>query len=393
MFVVRLLVSLIALFLIGTALWDLFETVVLPRRVSRRFRLTALYFRSTWRIWSSVARHITSVGRREAVLAVYGPLALLSLLMLWVVLLIVSYALLLWGLGSPLHAVSTPASLGTDLYFSGTTLLTLGLGDVLPASSGARMISVAEVGTGFGVLALVIGYLPVLYQAFSRREVKISLLDAHAGSPPTAGALLGRQPPSRRARRLAVVLSDWETWSAELLETHLSYPLLAYYRSQHEDQSWVAGLTMILDTCALVLASCQGLNLDEELSEQAAFTFAMARHAAVDLARIFGPDDDGRHTAAHRLPPDERARLHNLLTSTGVIKGGNGSGKVEGMLDELRSLYEPYVADLSAYLLMPLPPWVPSASAVDDWQTTADGVTAPSVSTLSRHTLSSRVGL
>jgi hypothetical protein len=393
MFIVRLLVILVALFLIGTALWDLFETVVLPRRVSRRFRLTALYFRGTWRIWSSVARHITSIGRREDILAVFGPLALLSLLILWVVLLVVSYALLLWGLGSPIHGVAVPSSLGTDLYFSGTTLLTLGLGDVLPASSTARIISVVEVGTGFGVLALVIGYLPVLYQAFSRREVNISLLDAHAGSPPSAGALLGRQPPNRRARRLASVLSAWETWSAELLETHLSYPLLAYYRSQHEDQSWVAGLTMILDTCALVLASCQGLNLDEELSEQAAFTFAMARHAAVDLARVFSPDGNGHHPVDHRLPPEERARLHNLLTSTGVIKAGNGSGKVVGKLDELRGLYEPYVADLSAYLLMPLPPWVPRTSALDDWQTTPDGITAPSVSTLSRHTLSSSVGL
>jgi hypothetical protein len=313
--------------------------------------------------------------------------------MLWVVLLIAAYGLLLWGLGSPLHAVSAPTSFGTDLYFSGTTLLTLGLGDVLPASSSARTISVAEVGTGFGVLALVIGYLPILYQAFSRREVNISLLDAHAGSPPTAGALLGRQPPNRRARRLAHVLADWETWSAELLETHLSYPLLAYYRSQHEDQSWVAGLTMVLDTCALVLASCQGLNVDEELSEQAAFTFAMARHAAVDLARVFGPDDPSRHTADHRLPPDERARLHNLLTMSGVVKGENGSGKVEGKLDELRSLYEPYVADLSAYLLMPLPPWVPPVSSLDDWQTTPDGLIAPSITTLSRHTLSSGIGL
>jgi hypothetical protein len=313
--------------------------------------------------------------------------------MLWIVLLIVAYGLLLWGLGSPLHTTVAPGTFGTDLYFSGTTLLTLGLGDALPATSSARIISVVEVGTGFGVLALVIGYLPVLYQAFSRREVNISLLDAHAGSPPSAGALLGRQPPNRRARRLSGVLSNWENWSAELLETHLSYPLLAYYRSQHEDQSWVAGLTMILDTCALVLASCQGLNLDEELSEQAAFTFAMARHAAVDLARVFGPDGNGRHVIDHRLPPEERARLHNLLTKAGVIKSGNGSGKVVSKLDELRGLYEPYVADLSAYLLMPLPPWVPPASSLDDWQTTPDGLTAPSISTLSRHTLSSSVGL
>ena len=297
----------------------------------------------------------------------------------------------LWGLGSPLVSSGGPTSLGTDLYFSGTTLLTLGLGDVLPHSAGSRLITVAEVGTGFGVLALVIGYLPILYQAFSRREVNISLLDAHAGSPPSAGALFRRQPPDRRASRLAKVLSDWEGWSAELLETHLSYPLLAYYRSQHEDQSWVAGLTMILDSCALVLAFVESLNLDEELTEQAAFTFAIARHAAADLSRLFGTDEARRQALDHRLSADDRARLRAILLGCGV-RSGSSSAKVEGKLDELRRLYEPYVSDLAAYLLMPLPPWAPPESALDDWQTTADNVTAPSINDLSASTRSSPVG-
>ncbi len=253
---------------------------------------------------------------------------------------------------------------------------------MLPHANSSRLITVAEVGTGFGVLALVIGYLPILYQAFSRREVNISLLDGHAGSPPSAGALLSRQPPDRRASRLSKVLADWEGWSAELLETHLSYPLLAYYRSQHEDQSWVAGLTMILDTCSLVLAFAESLDLDEELTEQAAFTFAMARHAAADLARVFGSDEEGRAAASLRLPVEERHRVRALLLGCGV-RAGSEQDRVEGKLDELRELYEPYVADLAAYLLMPLPPWAPPSTALDDWQTTADGRTAPSIASLS----------
>jgi hypothetical protein len=383
-------VVVLAVCLILVVLWDGFETVILPRRVSRRLRLTAVYARGTWYVWSLLARKVTSLQRRESFLAVYGPVALLALLALWASLLIVAYGLLIWGLGSTLvTSTHTPVGLGTDLYYSGTTFLTLGLGDVLPRTGLMRLIAVLEVGTGFAVLALVIGYLPVLYQAFSRRETRISLLDAHAGSPPSAGALLVRDPPGRRSRRLAAMLAEWEGWSAELLESHLSYSLLAYYRSQHEDQSWVAALTVILDSCALVLACPQTLVQDEELVEQAAYTFAMARHAAADLARVFGADTPGRFTLAERLPAAERARLKNLFVRVGVTLESEGT-TVEHALDDIRALYEPYVSGLSQYLLMPLPPWVPAAGAQDDWQTTADGVTAPSIAGLVSYRLSTR---
>ena len=386
MHVLRIIVAIAAVLLIITVLWDAFETVVLPRRVSRRFRLARLYTRGTWRVWSVLARRVPSITRREAVLAIYGPIALLVLLALWVFLLISAYALLLWGLGSPLTvAGSAPARLGTDLYFSGTTLLTLGLGDVIPHAGPARGVVVVEVGTGFGMLALVIGYLPILYQAFSRREARISLLDAHAGSPPSAGALLLRHPPNRRARRLTGILATWEDWAAELLETHLSYPLIAYYRSQHEDQSWVAALAMILDTCALVLACGNGLVEDDELAEQAAFTFALARHAAVDLAQVFRTPRTSMAFRDGRLPPAERDRLRDVLERIGVPADARNDNETDGRLDKLRALYEPYMEGLATYMLMPLPPWAPAPDALDDWQTTADGVTAPSVAELLSH--------
>jgi hypothetical protein len=375
----RMCAVVLALCMIAVVLWDGFESVVLPRRVSRRFRLAALYARGTWTVWSAISRRVHSLVRRESTLAVYGPLALLALLALWAGLLIVAYGLLIWGLGSTLVTTNqTPVGLGTDLYYSGTTFLTLGLGDVLPRTGLMRLIAVLEVGNGFALLALVIGYLPVLYQAFSRRETRISLLDAHAGSPPSAGALLVRDPPDRRSRRLTSILAEWEGWSAELLESHLSYPLLAFYRSQHDDQSWVAALTVILDSCALVLACGRSLVQDEELAEQAAYTFAMARHAAADLARVFRADTVDHFSLDDRLPDTERARLKNIFAEVGVPMESYGSN-VEISLDDIRALYEPYVAGLSHYLLMPLPPWVPAEGALDDWQTTLQGVTAPSI--------------
>ena len=378
----RVCAVVLALCLIAVVLWDGFESVVLPRRVSRRFRLAALYARGTWVVWSSLARKVPSPVRRESFLAVYGPLALLALLALWAGLLIVAYGVLIWGLGSTLvTAGHTSVGLGTDLYYSGTTFLTLGLGDVLPRNGLMRLIAVLEVGNGFAVLALVIGYLPVLYQAFSRRETRISLLDAHAGSPPSAGALLVRDPPDRRARRLSAILAEWEGWSAELLESHLSYPLLAYYRSQHDDQSWVAALTVILDSCALVLACGRSLVRDEELAEQAAYTFAIARHAAADLARVFRTDIPGNFSLEDRLPDTERARLQNMFAKVGVSAESYGSS-VEISLDDIRALYEPYVSGLAQHLLMALPPWVPADGAFDDWQTTLQGVTAPSIAGL-----------
>jgi Ion channel len=404
--VVHIVAVIAAVLLIAVVLWDAFETVVLPRRVSRRIRLTRVYFRSTWRAWSALARRVPSLERRENTLAVYGPLALLLLLALWAFLLIVAYALLLWAMGSPLvMAGGEVPGFGADLYYSGTTFLTLGLGDVFPRPGLVRAVAVVEVGTGFAMLALVIGYLPVLYQSFSRRELRISLLDAHAGSPPTAGALLLRHPPNRRGRRLTAILAEWEDWSAELLETHLSYPVLAYYRSQHEEQSWVAGLTVILDACALVLACAGGgilvtaedadtqwsTTVADELAEQAAFTFAMARHAAIDLAQFFRTPRPRIARADGRLSPAEHARLRDLLTTVGIKSGaGQGGedssgGEIEVRLKELhvlRALYEPYIEGLAEFLLMALPPWAPEPGALDDWQTTADGATAPSVTAL-----------
>ncbi|GAC1358704.1 MAG: hypothetical protein NVSMB42_17940 [Herpetosiphon sp.] len=352
--------AIVAIVLLFGILLDAFETMILPRRVSRGFRPTVLFYVFGWRIWSKSSRLIRMKHRRESFLSAFGPLSLLLLLALWAGGMIVGFSLLQWSLGSQVSISQGVPTIFTDLYLSGTTFFTLGLGDIVPLSRAARFFVVLEAGTGFGFLAVVIGYLPVLYQAFSRREATISLLDARAGSPPSAGELLRRQELLQDQESLLYVLREWERWSAELLESHLSFPLLAYYRSQHDEQSWVSMLTMILDLSALVMVSLPGT-----AQRTARLTFAMARHAAVDLSQIF--QTRPQQKTGNRLPPADLDRLRQML--------GDDERSLEGTalahLTELRSLYEPYILALSNYLLLPLPHWVPATQTPDDWETSA----------------------
>src|SRR2546426_6905674 len=278
----RILAVIFGIVLILLVALDAFETIILPRRVARRFRLVRLITFVIQLGWKSLG-YVTRAGaRRESILSYLGPLSLLALFGFWAVLFVFGFALLLWGLALPLNAPDKPISFVTYLYLSGTTFFTLGLGDVTPLPGVARLLVVIEVALGLGFLALVIGYMPVIYQAFSRRELRISLLDARAGSPATAAELLRRNCAGKNVEELLIMLRDWEPWCADILESHLSYPALAYYRSQHDQQSWLEALTVILDTCALILAGTESIP-----DGPARFAFAMARHTVVDLAQVF----------------------------------------------------------------------------------------------------------
>jgi hypothetical protein len=360
-------------------LFDAFQTIILPRRATGRYRLTRLFYIATWRPWSFFVRRICTLRTRETAFSFYGPLSLIFLLALWAGVLVVGFALIFYALGSPFNdamkngAMKSNAML-SDLYVSGTTLFTLGLGDVIPRDGWARMLVIFESGTGLGLLAVVMGYFPVLYGAFSRREVSISLLDARAGSPPTAVEMLRRHAYSGGDDALTLLLVEWERWSAELLESHISYPLLCYFRSQHTNQSWLSALTAVLDTSALLIAGVQG-----HKSRQAQLTFAMARHALVDLAQIFSlppltnaadrlPDsgtESGLRSSPHSSPHSSYDQLYALLCQGGVsvCRDGNSAER----LRQMRNLYEGYAQALSQHLAMPLPPWVQETPHKDNW--------------------------
>ncbi len=362
----RLLLAIPGLALILIILWDAFETIILPRRVARRLRLTSVFYRSIWTFASSIARLMRNHKKREKYLGMFGPLSLLMLLAMWAAGLIIGYAVLLWSTEARLNVSPADTTFGTYVYLSGVTFLTLGYGDVAPILPMGRALVVIEAATGFGLLAIVIGYLPVLYQSFSRREVNISLLDARAGSPSSAAEMLRRHGESGHMHDLDRVLHDWEHWSAELLESHLSYPVLCYFRSQHDNQSWLAALTTVLDTCSLVLVGVEGAP-----TWQAKLTFAMARHAVVDIAQIFRTAPSAPETCVVRLFPGDLERMREILGENSAhLRDGE---EAEQKLVELRLMYEPYVCALSEMLLMPLPPWILGSDAIDNWKTSAWG--------------------
>jgi hypothetical protein len=350
------------LILIFSVLWDSFETIVLPRRVVSRLSLARLFYRLVWAPWSAAARRQRSANRRENYLSYFGPLSQIMLLGLWATGLIVGFALLQWAIGSQFSTPNGAASLASDLYVSGSMFFTLGVSDIVPHAHLARILAVMEGGVGFGFLAMIISYLPAMNGAFSRREVDVSLLDERAGSPPCAVELLRREAEHGSSGGVEQFLHEWERWSAELLEIHLSYPVLGYFRSQHENQSWLAALTMVLDLSTLAMVGIEGVQ-----AWPAQMTFAMARHTAVDLSQVLGvppclPDEE-------RLPHDQLIRLRAELAASGAHL--RKDTEADRRLNELRAMYEPYVCALSRHLLMDLPPWEPAESQRDNWQTTA----------------------
>lgn len=344
--------------LIAVILWEGFETIVLPRRVTRRFRLTRLFYRSTWRAWAKVVGTIVPPRWQETWLSVFGPLSILFLLMLWAIGLIVGFALLHWANGSAVSTHGSSYGFLTDLYLSGTTFFTLGIGDVVPHGPAARLLVVIESGMGFAFLAIIIAYLPALNQSFARREVSISLLDARAGSPPTAAEMIRRHCDETGMAALKQLLYEWEQWSSELLEGHLSYPILAYFRSQHDNESWLAALTAILDCCALVM-----IGPESPCQRQARLTFAMARHAIVDLCVIFRTAP--RQPRHDRLRPEILAELQAVVAAAGLTLDSKESRQ---KLRELSETYEPYLNALASYFQITIPPWINAERRQDNWQ-------------------------
>jgi hypothetical protein len=334
-------------------LLDGFEAMILPRRVSRKIRLAKLFYLTVWGPWSAIASRLPP-KRRNLWLAWFGPFSLLMLFTLWAKILVVAFAALHWAAQTPMQ--SGPVDFAGDLYFSGVTFFTLGFGDVTPIGSTGRILAVGEAGLGFAFLALVIGYMPTIYQTFSRREVMISMLDARAGSPPCGSQVLIRMS---RAGALKPGLDEffgtWEQWCAELLEATISYPVIAYYRSQHDNQSWLAALTAMLDATAMAIANESGATN----TYQAQVTFAVARHAVVDIALLFG------------VPPDKVMRRLDCSTIRRQMElAGFGMISVP-KLDDLRAMYEPFLNGLSRHFLSPLPPIASDSNMADNWQSSA----------------------
>jgi hypothetical protein len=357
----HILIGVIGGVLVLLMLAEIFFAFLLPRRVKRDPAIVRSVFNYAWLPWRRLSRSM-SPQAADTMLGLYGPFGLLLNLVLWIGALMLGFACLQWAAGSHLGPMHSAVSFGDDLYFSAATMTTDGPAALTAQSTFARVIQVIDSGSGLAVLAIVIGYLPSLYQAFSRREATVSQLDARAGSPPSAGRLVIRSTQRDGWPALNRYLSGWETWVAELMETHLAYPVLAYFRSQHINQNWLSAMCTVLDACAFTIAAAPPGTVDS-----ARFTYAIARHAVVDLSYSFHVDP--LQPVSDRLPPEDLEELLRELREAGV-EPASDLASIQKRLDYMRAAYEPYITALGRRLELALPPWLAPESPTDNWRTT-----------------------
>ena len=361
---IELAVGLLCASLIAAILHDAFEVMLLPRRVKSKMRIVRYFFKGTWFVWSALGSKITSEDRRHSFLGLYGPLSLVLLLIVWAVGLIGAFGGIFWSL-NPTQFSSHPWL--NQAYFSGVTFFTLGYGDIVPHVAWSKALAVCEAGTGLGFIAMVIGYLPVIYQLFSRREAQVIMLDSMAGSPPVCTTMICRYAEGHGLDALDGFLLRWQQWAAELLESQLSYPMLAYYRSQHDNQSWLAALTAVMDVSVLIMVGFDGVR-----TLQARLTFGTARLATIEMGRVLGAGP--RPFEEERLSSDGFAEIKNRLAAAGLRFVDEE--EAEERLASFRDTYEPFLNGLANHLLLSLPGWFSDVDQLDNWMNSPRGKSA-----------------
>ncbi len=266
-------------FCIALVLLDVFETVVVPRPTPGRFRIARHLTALSWRGWRLMGRRLGNGLSRERILGIYAPALVIALLICWLIVLVLGYGLVLYALRGELRPV--PADLGTTIYFAGTSVLTLGFGDVLATGPLARIVALTSAANGLGVVALVITYLFSLFGSFQRREILVVTLGARAGAPPSSVTLLETYARTSLVEKLPALFSDWEQWSAEVLDSHVAYPILGYFRSSHDNTSWVGSLGAVLDAACFVLTTIRGVPRG-----QAELTKRVGAHFVEDISNF-----------------------------------------------------------------------------------------------------------
>lgn len=277
---VEVLEVIIGVVVVLYVLNDVFQSVVVPRPTPARYRITRWVVRPGWRAWRAIALRTSSTGERERMLGMFAPLVVVVLLVLWLSILALGFGFIFFGLRGQLHPVVH--DFPTAVYFAGTSVLTIGFGDFVATSGLARLLALVAGGTGLGTIALAISFLFSLYASFQRREILIVTLDARAGAPPSGVTLLETTAKLGMIEDLPRFFGDWEKWAAEVLDSHLAYPVLAYFRSSHDNESWVSALGAVLDATTLLLTT-----VVDGPRGPAKLMFAMGTHLVEDLGRFF----------------------------------------------------------------------------------------------------------
>jgi hypothetical protein len=248
--VVEVLAMLAGLALVLVTAGDAVSTLVTTRRRRGRHWPTPIYYRWTWRAWRAVGQRAGPA--REGFFGVYGPLSLLGLLVMWVLLLVAGWGAVWWGLRSAVTGVDGYLD---AVYFAGAGFFTVGFGDLVPTGGLARLLVLVEAFMGLVTMALVIGYLPTLYGAYSRRELQLLALDDLSDEPTTAITFLEAGFANGGTQGVAAAFAEWERWCDEVFDTHTAYPMLAMFRSRQPGQHWLTALGVVMDAAAITLAT------------------------------------------------------------------------------------------------------------------------------------------
>ena len=330
---------------------DLFQSVVVPRSTPARYRLTRWVVRPGWRAWRGLALRTSSSGERDRMLGMFAPLIVVVLLVLWLSILALGFGFIFFGLRDQLHPVVH--DFPTAVYFAGTSVLTIGFGDFVATSGLARVLALVAGGTGLGTIALAISFLFSLYASFQRREILIVTLDARAGAPPSGVTLLATMAKLGMIDDLPRFFGDWEKWAAEVLDSHLAYPVLAYFRSSHDNESWVSALGAVLDATTLLLTTCSG-----GPHGPAKLMFAMGTHLVEDLGRFFRIESD--HDVGVERYEFDQAR-EQLAAAGWTLRGSEESWVA---FSRLRIQYAVALNNMAKWWAAPPTQWIGDRSFV-----------------------------
>jgi len=329
--------------------------------VSRSRSLTEPFWRATWSILVWLVGRTHSSPWRQRVLSAYGPVSLAALFLCSAFGLVLGFGVLRWTLDLQL---GWQRSLSHHLYLSASSFLTIAPNEA--SQDPARWLNVVEATLGLSLLGLAIAYIPAVYRAYRRRELSITLLEARAGSPPSAAALLARE--GKHPRQMERQLETWEKWATELLQDQSTYPILAYFRARHASRCWVTALVTIADASVLVL-----LSSDRELRHQAEATFSLTSHVLIENAKLFRLSP--QPLAEDRLSQAVLGQLRRTIAEGGAALDFRMLRQEK--VSELRSLYEPYANALAEYLVMPMPSWVSQPSVPEHWRESSKKTAQP----------------
>jgi hypothetical protein len=346
-----ILIGIVGLLLVGVALWDIFQTIVVPRPTPGWLRISRYVVRSAWHVYRAAIVRFNTGLKRDSRLGLFAPGAAVMLLVVWLACITVGYGLILFALRSDLSP--SPHNLGDAFYFAASSILTIGFGDIVANTGLARLIVVIGAATGLGIVALVITFLFSLFGSYQRREVLVVTLSARAKAPPSAMVLLITYARLGLVDELPDLFREWEVWTAEVLDTHVSYPLLGYFRSSHDNVSWISSLGAVLDTASLVMTTIKNVPRGH-----AKITHRVGTHLVEDITNIQHLKGSG--SAVDR---EEFAVVYAKLAKVGYEL--EPQEEAWRAFERERASYAGRLLALADYWATPAPVWVTKPSLGD----------------------------